>query len=271
MIINTPVDRGNEIEVVKNTLGYTASKNLLENTATTITKYGVTFTVNEDGSVTVNGTPSQTTSLTIRENFTLPNGEYILSGCPEGGSTSTYYLRLNANGTSNTDTGNGKNFTINNNTISYVAIYTPAGQTYDNLTFYPMIRKASVTDDTYEPYGKSDVDTRLNDVDTRLNSIFNWKLVGSVTGNNPIALPDNWRELKIFAHYTLNSSNSIDFSHDVISKNILDELKGTNDTLKLYMGNGSSYSVDYDGQSLKNWKNGSSSMGSSLTLKVYCR
>lgn len=248
---------------LKDTLGYTKSKNYLKNTGTTQTLNGITFTVNDDKSVTVNGTATKLVQLIIASNLKLPNGEYILSGCPEGGSLDTYSLYADIY-----DYGQGETLIFNDNTIQQVRIRIASGQTLNNLTFYPMIRKASDIDDTYEPY--DDNKTPLS-VDDRFNSIFNWKLVGSVTGDKPIALPDNWGELKIFAHNTSNGLNSITFSQDVISKNILDELKGTNDTLELSMGHGGTYTVNYDGQSLKNWYKGSSTISSTLNLKVYCR
>lgn len=48
------------------------------------------------------------------------------------------------------DFGSGVNANI---TIkSRCEIRLSSGYTYDNLTFYPMIRKADIEDDTYEPY-----------------------------------------------------------------------------------------------------------------------
>lgn len=152
-----------DIKTLKNTLGYTIqpSKNLLENTATSTEHNGVTFTVNDDGSVTANGKASTQASIAIKNVFNLPNGEYILSGCPTGGSSSTYRMTVNVGGTVGIDYGEGVNFTINNEVIFNVTIFISTGQTVDNLAFYPMIRKADVTDNTYEMYGGKDVDTRL--------------------------------------------------------------------------------------------------------------
>lgn len=169
-------DGGNsedDLQEIKDTLGYTAGKNLLENTGTTTTKNGITFTVNNDGSVTVNGTATGLVSFNINDKFSLPNGEYILSGCPEGGDSSTYYLfMLASDGLAPSDKGDGKTFVVNNNHISYVAIFIQSGVTLNNLTFYPMIRKASVTDDTYEPYNGIDVDTRFEIVSSSMPKIF---------------------------------------------------------------------------------------------------
>jgi hypothetical protein len=215
MIINTPVDRGNEIEVVKNTLGYTVGKNLLENTATTTTIKGVTCTVNDDGSVTLNGTATGGhVNFSIKGNFYLPNGEYILSGCPKGGTTSTYYLALYDGKKTCNDIGEGGTFVVNDNILEFVRIVVLNGQTVNNLTFYPMIRKASITDDTYEPCSGVDVDTRLN-------SILEWKLVGSVTGKTTVNLPSTFRELYIEVEVVDSTNTTMHFSTAIIPRIIL--------------------------------------------------
>ena len=213
MIINTPVDRGNEIEVVKNTLGYTVGKNLLKPVGKSWTNQDVQLTQNDDGSVTLNGTATGYGSFIIAEASTisLPYGEYILSGCPEGGSASTYDMCVWVNDNYNKfyDYGDGVNFTLDSdNHIYRIYIDVIKGQTYDNLTFYPMIRKAHITDDTYEPY-KEDVDTRLNDVDTRLNTVesdLEWKLYGEIQGGTNVILPSEWNELNLVTAI-YNSSN----------------------------------------------------------------
>ena len=131
-------------------------KNLLPNTATSQTKDGVTFTVNSDGSVTCNGTASTTVLYVISsKTFSLPVGRYKLNGAPTGGGQD-YNFKLDVRVSTNTyypDTGNGIRFNILQGepiTICRIVIYS--GYTCNNLTFYPMIRKADIEDDTYEPY-----------------------------------------------------------------------------------------------------------------------
>lgn len=160
-------DYPQEIESVVVSQIKSHGKNKLKNTATTTSKNGGTFTVNTDGSVTVNGTFTADTHLIVG-NFstalTLQNGNYILSGCPSGGSNSTYRLQFwNYAGTdaSARDHGSGVEVEFSNEegTGGYnIAIYVTSGTTVNNLTFYPMIRKADVTDATYEPYQESTID-----------------------------------------------------------------------------------------------------------------
>ena len=134
------------------------SRNLLQNTATSQTINGVTFTVNSDGSVTCNGTANNTTVFIIH-NFPRFSGECILSGCPMNGSQNTYRLQYtNARDMSYKDYGTGCNiyqFDETQYPLSVISIRIENGYTCDNLTFYPMIRKADIEDVPYEPYGES--------------------------------------------------------------------------------------------------------------------
>ena len=55
---------------------------------------GVDFTVNDDGSVTVNGTATANVNfyLCYDKQMNFPAGRYMMSGCPKGGSLSTYRM-----------------------------------------------------------------------------------------------------------------------------------------------------------------------------------
>ena len=133
----------------------TCGKNLLKNTATTQAINGVTFTVNDDGSVTANGTATVTTDLYVypSTNWEYENGEHILSGCPSGGNSSTYCLYFFTESQRYlTDIGNSIKSTINKGERIFAFIRINNGINVQNLTFYPMIRIATDTDDTYEPY-----------------------------------------------------------------------------------------------------------------------
>lgn len=141
-------------------------KNLLKNTMTIQTIMGVTFTGNSDGSITCNGTASGNILVNIiPSTFSLPEGAYILNGAPPGGGQN-YNFKLDVRVSTNKyypDTGNGRQFSILQGepiTMCRIAIYS--GYTCDNLTFYPMIRKADIEDDTYEPYiENTDIDVTL--------------------------------------------------------------------------------------------------------------
>lgn len=138
-----------------------SGKNLLDNTATTKISNGITFTVNSDGTVLVDGTndTSANSSLIINR-YDLSPGTYILNGCPSGGAINTYRLVIQETGSysilGSIDIGNGSGeFTIDTTTNVQIAIFIQKGLTINKLLFKPMLRKATIADDTYEQYGAS--------------------------------------------------------------------------------------------------------------------
>lgn len=123
------------------------AKNLLKITATSQTINGVTFTVNADQTVTVNGTNTGTGSATyvIVPNWQailIPDGDYWLLGCPQGGGSDTFdirWYRYSPNASAY-DIGSGAAIHKNGNTVeSNIAIVVKAGVTVNNLTFKPML------------------------------------------------------------------------------------------------------------------------------------
>lgn len=138
-----------------------SGKNLLDNTATTKISNGITFTVNSDKTVNVNGTnDSSANSSLIINRYDLSPGTYILNGCPSGGASNTYRLAIQETGSysilGSIDIGNGSGeFTIDTTTSVQIAIFIQKGLTINNLLFKPMLREATIADDTYEQYGAS--------------------------------------------------------------------------------------------------------------------
>lgn len=127
-----------------------SGKNLLQNTATSQTISEVTFTVNEDGSVTCNGTATNNIFFPLTVNDSIEN--IIINGCPAGGSGDSYLVRaIDTNGrVLKTDFGEGTEaFNLIN---AKIQIRIAKDYICNNLTFYPMIRLATIEDDTYEPY-----------------------------------------------------------------------------------------------------------------------
>lgn len=117
-------------------------------TETTKTANGVTFTVNSDGSVTVNGTAtSDADFMLLRGPIQSYSESYFLSGCPTGGSDTTYYISESF--TASKDTGNG---VVLNNLPSDQAwrIVIKSGTTVNNLVFRPMLNAGT----TAKPYSK---------------------------------------------------------------------------------------------------------------------
>lgn len=176
-------DIHDDVALINQTLGYT-KKNLLKNIATTQTIDGVTFTINDDGSITANGTAVGTTNTAVVKldlcTTELKKGvPYIISGCPSGGGDNTYKLILTKDGEDVVyDYGDGIEHIPSEDQSVKVRIDIVAGYTAENLTFYPMIRSANIKDDTYEPY-VDDVKT-LIDNKANISELSKYALVTDV-------------------------------------------------------------------------------------------
>ena len=144
---------------------------------TTHTDNGITWTDNGDGTVTANGTATGASVFYMVHNTSEPiqaeKCKYTLNGCPSGGSSSKYAVRLYESTKSLpilcTDIGAGAVFDNSNGNILGIAtacvIYK--GTTVENLTFKPMLVKGSHKC-PYNPYSLSKAKLR-EDVDA-LNS-----------------------------------------------------------------------------------------------------
>ena len=150
-------------------------KNLLPNAAVSSTVHGITVTANEDGSITCDGTATTVAEITLYLDFSLSAGNYLLTGCPSGGGVASYCLRawysISGAVTWIIDTGAGRNFTLTDTTTMRSSIVINSGQVLDHITFYPMIRKADIEDDTYEPYiENTEVDVTLPALPTMMGT-----------------------------------------------------------------------------------------------------
>lgn len=135
-----------------------SGKNLLNVTAKTTTTQGLTFTVNEDKSITINGTNTGTGTYYFRiaNNFALPAGDYTLSNKnPSVNNNSGFIFYDDENNFPRTNISNAT-FTKDTTIKPYLKVN--AGVTVNNQTVYPMIIKGTYTEETlppYEQYGAS--------------------------------------------------------------------------------------------------------------------
>lgn len=135
---------------------------------TTKTENGVTFTDNGDGSITVNGTATAEIvyMLSIKSNGIVGSGIYYLSGCPSGGSATTYMIQNQVDGVwtnPNYDIGEGKIINVQSS-ITQIAIVIKLDTVIDNLTFHPKLVKLSSEINNVIPYPYSDTTTTSNGV-----------------------------------------------------------------------------------------------------------
>ena len=167
------IQNKSDIAVNKTTLGYQC-KNLLKNTAKTSTMSGVTFTVNDDKSVTANGTNSTSNYANIIVfKGELEGGTYTLTGAV----SDVFRIRLGM-GTSadgygayvGLDKGNGYTFTVAGKALYTVTCQVESGKTASNVIFKPMLRYADIIDDTYEPYQPS-VQEQINALEARIAAL----------------------------------------------------------------------------------------------------
>lgn len=127
---------------------------------TTYTSNGITWTVNNDGSVTANGTATADSNYSLNEyksNYVVPvmqlevGQKYTVSGCPSGGSSSKYYIRVaqRADATSGSSPSSNANYYDYGSSVTFASttgwanfyLYVKSGQTVSNLTFYPMLER----------------------------------------------------------------------------------------------------------------------------------
>ena len=143
------------------------AKNYLQILASgTFVGNGITFVVNDDGTVTVstdeNGATGDTnfylnpaTQVWVDPDY--PIGDYILSGCPAGGSAGTYRLALSRQGASSVfDTGTGTTFTHTSGVKTLALIQIGTGTVLTTpIVFKPMIRLATDANADYQPFAKT--------------------------------------------------------------------------------------------------------------------
>jgi hypothetical protein len=172
-----------------------SGNNLFLNNAETETKSGITFTVNPDKSVTINGTNSTSGSVVFYTGYneSLPAGSYTLSGTSSLAGSAEIEIKIkrvrgtfewfSINSSLHTRTLNIATGDI----IDSFYVTVRAGQTADNVKVYPMLNVGS-TALPYEPYNGSITQLpiprelhRIGDVAdkciTRVKSIYDKRIV----------------------------------------------------------------------------------------------
>ena len=153
-IYATTADVNAKINDVWKAQGELGAKNLIPYPyerfgATTVS--GVSFVVNDDGSITMNGTATNTIyklllerdlgNVSFSSKFNNPNAQYRLTLV---NGTSDVFINYNPND-------------------HYTTLVISNGTTVDNLTVYPMLRYKSDTDDTWQPYAPTNYELMQKD------------------------------------------------------------------------------------------------------------
>ena len=162
-------------------------KNLLSKITATYSRDGILLISESDGTLSVNGIATETVFLRLKSDVSYPF-DTILSGCDQGGSREGYYLRAQSTlQTLYSDFGNGA--LIPANTQVFIEIRIQKGVECNNLEFKPMIRKADIEDDTYEPYIEN------TDVDVTLPAL------PTLTGTNVLSVGTAVQPSKVYVKY----------------------------------------------------------------------
>ncbi len=223
-------------------LGYTSRDGV------TRTTRGVTFTLNDDGTVSCSGTNDGTavsrcrlfmgSSLLYIQDYCT--GEYMISGCPINGGSTTYYLVAYANTSpsySVPDYGSGAILTeqsVSGNAFIEMVIGTGVDST--GTVFKPMIRYKYIKSTTFELYAKTNRELTVAENENRS------ALIGQVNGGakNKIDASDFTSQTKNGITLTKNSDDSFTitgtFTSHVTSFFTIDNIIGTEGTVLAFEG-----------------------------------
>lgn len=180
---------------------YKRNNNVIE-AGYTKTNYGITYTVNADGSIVASGEATDTAVFTVYggSTFLKLNETYTISGCPSDGNTSTYYISGGLYVDSEyvtsgfTDTGTGATTTVTaEHNKFYIQIAIKKGIVCNDLVFKPMLNYGD-TALPYEPYYEGLRDTKVTEIVSK--------------GANLIPFPylnGNYGELKIGYDYQIDN------------------------------------------------------------------
>jgi len=181
------------------------AKNLLPMKNFTTTQSGVTIVCDSSGA-TLNGTATGTYGFIVTNDFTLPAGDYILSGCPGGGGYPSYQIEISKKPSGGSfaqlglDSGNGFSFSASATDTFRVAVYVYSqyGE-YSNFKYYPMIRLATDLNPTYRPYAMSNQELTSN-----VNTLNNNKELLGVKNLLPLTL-ENLKALNTAGSWSGNA------------------------------------------------------------------
>lgn len=152
------------VAYIKSTVGY-CNKNIFKYITDGFEYNGIVAQKNSDGSMTVSGTATDNVDYQIGVDTYPENEQYILSGYTEGADADCNIYAAYWEDASTWKSAEavlddkGVLITKAKGNICKVCLYVAKGKTV-NITFYPMVRYASVDDGTFEQH-VDDANTRL--------------------------------------------------------------------------------------------------------------
>ena len=137
-------------------------------TETSHTHNGITYTINDDGTVLVNGTATAQSNTKLYGNYQEVNNKESIGKYLYGGTNEVRIRALNHTGDSYTvlatDTGNGTEIDTTVYKKYYIEISVLQGVTVNNVLIKPMVLD-SLDDLKYEPYISESFPLSLGDID----------------------------------------------------------------------------------------------------------
>ena len=115
---------------------------------------GVTYTVNGDGTITMNGTSTDKSYFYFTHDVSkkiYPAGKYTISGMPKNSIIDLRVLNIDDSTVIANDIGNSASFVLTKPAPLRIYLYFGAGKTFDNVTIYPQLELGDTTT-PYEPY-----------------------------------------------------------------------------------------------------------------------
>ena len=146
-----------QIETNKNNIlslnKYGGGKNKINIDTATINVSDASYTKNSDGTINVTKSTNTIGQVNMQQAFLGETGTYIISGCPSGGSSTTYEMLIQSGDTVlGRDYGEGASVYLTKGTNYQFKVVVRESQTLSNKLFKPMI---SVEGGDYQPYAPS--------------------------------------------------------------------------------------------------------------------
>lgn len=186
-------------------------KNLLPIACATTTSNGITYTVNSDGSIKVNGTATATSFFNLSGAFQLESGkDYIMSGTHQANDEIQIHLRYASQAEVIARAQEEDiTFTAPSSAIyPYIVVYS--GATIDNVTIYPMIRDTRIASDTFVSPLFTTRTFTSGSVSVSANASAHTEItITAPSGYRVLAILRSWTNGDILANYVSTTTGSI--------------------------------------------------------------
>lgn len=172
--------------------GVLGAKNQSNQTFTSQTIDGVYHTPNADRSLTVTTNGASTSTVVagvISTSFIVKKGTYLFTFVKDSDEPTTSPYSIIARDSSNTyicgstDTKAQRTITFAQDTTIHYECYCGANKIVSDVTFYPMIRDAHITDPTYQPFAMTNREL-TEEVNKVNNQISKYPLLGDCAGSD---------------------------------------------------------------------------------------